>query len=85
MDKFVPNFEEGDDSIVRINAAFAEKFANKLKKKAIELNITEPKLLVPIEFRQLMFTLLSNYMNNITVLSREEIGCKAPIEIIDEI
>lgn len=85
LDKFVPNIEEGDDAIVRIDADFAEKFADKLNKKIKKLNIENPKLLVPMELRHVIFTLLCNYMNNITVLSREEIGYNAPIEVIAEI
>ena len=50
-----------------------------------QFNIDNPKLLVPLEFRHLIFTLLSSYLNNITVLSREEIGCNAQIEVISEI
>ncbi len=85
LNKFCPNFDENDDSIIRIDADFAEQLAEKINKKAKKLNIEAPKLFVPLEFRHLIFTLLSNYMNNITVLSREEIGCNAQIEIISEI
>ena len=85
LEKFMPNFDESDDSIIRIDAGFAEKLADKLLKKSAQLNIESPKLLVPLEFRHLIFTLLSNYMNNITVLSREEIGCNSQIEVISEI
>ncbi len=85
LEKFCPNFDENDDAIIRIDADFAEKLADKINKKVHKLNIENPRLLVPLEFRHLIFTLLSNYMNNITVLSREEIGCNAQIEIISEI
>ncbi len=85
LDKFTPDFDESDDSIIRIDAGFAEKLAEKLNKKITQFNIQNPKLIVPLEFRHLIFTLLSNYMNNITVLSREEIGCNAQIDIISEI
>ncbi len=85
LEKFTPDFDESDDAIIRIDADFAEKLADKLNKKINKLNIENPKLLVPLEFRHLIFTLLSNYMNNITVLSREEIGCNAQVEIISEI
>ena len=85
LDKFVPNIEEGEDSIIRIDADFAEKFADKLNKKIKKLNIEKPKLLVPMELRHIIFTLLCNYMNDITVLSREEIGYNAQIEVIAEV
>ena len=63
----------------------AEKLAEKLKQKIKQLDIENPKLFVPMEFRHLIFTLLSNYMNDITVLAREEVGCNAQIEILTEI
>ena len=85
LEKFMPSFEEDEDAIIRIDAGFAEKLAEKLNKYIKKFELENPKLLVPLEFRHLIFTLLSNYMNNITVLSREEIGCNAEIEIIAEI
>ena len=85
LDKFLPSFEEDEDSIIRIDAGFAENLAEKLNKKIKQLQIQKPKLVVPLELRHLMFTLLSSYMNDITVLSREEIGCNANLEIIAEI
>lgn len=54
-------------------------------KKAKQYDVTSIKLLVPMEFRHLFFTLLSNYINDITVLSREEIGCNYPIELLSSI
>lgn len=85
LDKFLPSFEESEDAIIKIDAEFAEKFAAKLDKKIKKLGIENPKLIVPLELRHLIFSLLSNYTNNITVLAREEIGCEVPIEIIAEI
>ena len=82
---FRSNFDESDDAIVSIDADFAETLAEKLSKKMSQLNVEYPKLIVPLEFRHLIFTLLSNYMNNITVLSREEIGCNAQLDVISEI
>ena len=83
LDKFI--FEEDEDAIIKIDADFAEKLADKLKKKMKKYNIEAPKLIVPLELRHLMFSLLSNYINNITVLAREEIGCTTPLEIIAEV
>lgn len=85
LDKLTPSFEEDDDAIIRIDAGFAEKLAEKVTKQAKQLEINSPKLFVPLELRHLIFTLLSNYLNNIVVLSHEEIGCNAKVEIIAEI
>ena len=85
LDKLTPSFEEDDDAIIRIDAGFAEKLAEKVTKQAKQLEIDSPKLFVPLELRHLIFTLLSNYLNNIVVLSHEEIGCNAKVEIIAEV
>ena len=85
LDKFVPSFEEDDDAIIKIDADFAETLADKLNKKIKKYNVDNPKLIVPLELRHIMFTLLSNYINNLTVLAREEIGCTTPLEIIAEV
>lgn len=85
LDTFMPSFEEDEDYIIKIDGDFAEKLAQKITKKAKTLGITEPIILVPLELRHLFFTLLSNYMPNITVLTREEIGCNFAIEIITNI
>lgn len=85
LDKFLPNFDEDDDAIIRIDADFAETLADKLNKQIKQHQVQNPKLIVPLELRHLIFTLLSNYMNDITVLSREEIGCHANLDIISEI
>lgn len=85
LERFVPNFDEDDDAVVRIDADFAECLAEKITKKASQLNITSPKLFVPMEFRHLIFTLLAHYINDITVLAREEVGCNCPVEILSEV
>lgn len=86
LNAILPSFEEGeDDFVVKIDSDTAEKLAEKISEKAQKLGINHPKLLVPLECRHLFFTLLSNYLNKITVLSREEIGCNYPIEVIANI
>ena len=85
LDAFMPSFEEDDDFIIKIDGDYAEKLANKIAKKANQLGLEEIKILVPMELRHLFFTLLSNYLNNIVVLTREEIGCNFGIEIVANI
>lgn len=85
LDAFMPSFEEDEDFVIKIDGSTAEKLAEKITKKAQQFSIEHPKLLVPMECRHLFFTLLSNYMHKITVLTREEIGCNYPIEIISNI
>ncbi len=85
IDELIPSFNDEEDFIIKVDGTFAEKLAKKIIKKSAQYNVDSPKVLVPIEYRHLLFTLLSHYMNDITVLSREEIGCHYPIEIIANI
>jgi len=85
LEEFAPSCEEDDSFVITIDSTFAEKLAQKIAKKAAQLGISAPILVVPLEFRQLFFTLLSNYLNNITVLTMEELGCNFKIEIAAEI
>lgn len=85
LDSFMPSFQEEEDFVIKIDGSMAEKLAEKITKKAEQFDIEHPKVIVPMEYRHLFFTLLSNYMNKITVLSREEIGCNYQIEIISSI
>lgn len=77
--------DETEDSLIKIDGELAEKLATKITKKAKKLNIYSPKLVVPMEYRQIFFTLLSLYMNDITVLAHEEIGCLYKLETLGEI
>lgn len=80
-----PNIEDEDNYMITVDGTFAETLADKINRKAVKYNISNPILVVPVEFRQLLFTLLSNYVSNITVLAIEEISCNCPVEIIDEV
>ena len=83
--ELVLDCDESDESIVKIDADFAQKLANKVKRKAKKMNIDYPKLMVPIEYRQILFSLLSLYLNNIVVIAQEEIGAIYKTEILGEI
>lgn len=77
--------EDNEDCLIKIDGELAEKIADKIIKKSKKLNIHSPKLIVPMEYRQIFFTLLSLYMNDITVLAQEEIGCTFKIDSLGEI
>lgn len=79
------NCEDGEDAVVKIDGDFAEKIANKLIKSCKKLGVHSPKLLVPMDYRQIFFGLLSLYMNDITVLAIEELGINTKVEILGEI
>ena len=80
----VEEIESGDE-MVRIDADFAEELAKKIANKARKFNLDIIKLIVPIDYRQLLFTILNNYLNEVIVLAREEISCNCRLEIITEI
>ena len=77
--------DETEDALIKIDGTLAEKLANKILRKCKKLNIYTPKLIVPMEYRQMFFTLLSLYINNITVLAQEEIGCTYKVDSLGEI
>ncbi len=85
IDSMAPDFDEDDNAIVRIDANFAEKLVAKIEKKAKQVGLSELKIIAPLEFRTLLFALLSNYFCDVTVLAREEIGCSATLEILGEV
>ncbi len=85
LTEIIVDFDESEDSLIRIDAELAERIANNIIKKSKKLGLYNPKLVVPMEYRQIFFTLLSLYINNITVLAQEEIGCHCKLDIIDEI
>lgn len=85
LEEMVVGFEDDEDSMIRIDASLAENISNKIIKKSKKLNVYNPVIVVPMEFRQIFFTLLSLYLNNITVLAQEELGCSFKIESLGEI
>ena len=77
--------DETEDCLIKIDGELAEKLANKITRKSKKLGIHSPKLIVPMEYRQIFFTLLSLYINDITVLAQEEVGCLYKIDSLGEI
>ena len=77
--------DESEDAIITIDGELAEKLASKIIKQSKKLKIYSPILVVPMEYRQIFFTLLSLYVNDITVLAQEEIGCLYRVESLGEI
>ena len=78
-------FDDSDDSMIKIDADMAEKIAKKIISKSKKLNIYSPILVVPMEYRQIFFTLLNMFINNITVLAQEELGYAYKVDSLGEI
>jgi len=77
--------DESEDCLIKIDGALAEELAQNLIKKSKKLGIYNPCLIVPMDYRQIFFTLLSLYINELTVLAPEEIGCAYRIDSLGEI
>ena len=77
--------DESEDCLIKIDGELAEKLADKIIRKSKKLGIHSPKLVVPMEYRQIFFTLLSLYLNDITVLAHEEVGCLFKIDNLGDI
>lgn len=77
--------DDTDDSIIKIDGEMSEKLADKIIKKSKKLGIICPKLIVPMDYRQIFFSLLSMYINNIVVLASEELGATYKIDSLGEI
>ena len=83
--EIVMNCDDSDESLIKIDSEIAEKLANKIKKKAKKLGIITPKIIVPIDYRQIMFALLSMFIPNIVVLAAEELGSSFKIDSLGEV
>ena len=80
-------FDSADDSdnIVRVDGSKIEKIALKLLKFAKENNLDNIILSVPIEIRHMVFIVLSQYINTLTVLAQEEVTNYYNFEVIGEV
>lgn len=84
FEKIIPRIEE-DDDVVRLDSEFVQKLADKIIKKVNDFNLEPPIIVVPMEYRQMFFAILSNYINDIVVLAEEEFGSEFMQEIVAEI
>ena len=75
--------EDETGEVIRIDAKYADKLAKKLSKLINKYDCTT--ILVPLEFRYLIYKMLSCYFNEVTVTCREEISFYAPIEVYEEL
>ncbi|HNW25945.1 MAG TPA: FHIPEP family type III secretion protein [Candidatus Gastranaerophilaceae bacterium] len=75
------------ETVIKIDGTKIEKIAKNIYKKAKSLNIDLENMVVltPLEARHMMFMILSQFVNNIKVLAKEEISNDFVVEIIDEI
>lgn len=76
-----------DDDIVRVDGRKVEKIAKNILKSAKENNIELNKIVIiaPFEVRHMVFIVLSQFIGNIKVVSKEEIINDYTVEILGEI
>ena len=85
LNMFRAQQEDNDDNIVRLEASKIETIVNKIEKVAEKENLDEIVLVVPMEVRHMIFMIFSQYMNNISVLAREEVTNYYNFESIAEV
>ena len=82
---FYINYDEGENDLVTVNGEYAEELAQSILKKSKKLGVKQPIIVVPLEYRHLLFSVLTLYINNIVVLAEEEIGCLFKVSIVGKI
>lgn len=85
LNMFRAQQEDNEDNIVRLEASKIEKVVDKIEKTANKLNLDNIILIVPMEVRHMIFMIFSQYLNNLTVLAREEVTNYYNYETIAEI
>lgn len=78
---------DSDNNIVRVDGAKVEKVSNSLLRKAKKFNfdIDNVIVLAPLNVRHVFFMIMSQFISEIKVISREEISSGYTIEVLDEI
>ena len=86
LDKIYSFFKEDEDeAIVRIEAGDVQDIVNKLNKLTKIKKITKPILVTPMDIRHMVFVILSEFTQNITVLAQEELVSDYNIKFIGKI
>lgn len=76
-----------ESDVIQIDGKKAEKLIKKINKKVKELEIDVESFVVlaPIEFRHMLYLILSQYIPNIKIVAKEEISSDYVLEVIGEI
>ncbi|MBR1776905.1 FHIPEP family type III secretion protein [bacterium] len=86
LDKIYSFFKEDEDApVVRIDANEIEEIADKLVKFARAKKITSPIVVVPMDIRHMVFVVLSEFVQNLTVLAHEELASDYNIKFIGKV
>ena len=77
--------EDNDEAIIRIDANDVQQIVNKVAKFAKSKKITKPILVVPLDIRHMVFVILSEFIQNITVLAHEELVSDYNVKFVGKI
>ena len=77
--------EEEEEAIIRIDANDVREIVNKVTKFMRTKKILKPILVVPMDLRHMVFVILSEFIQNLTVLAYEELVSDFNIKFIGKI
>ncbi len=78
------NGKKSEDNTIKIEGGKIEKIVKRIKEKAEEnkLSIKDISIVLPSNIRQIGFVILSKFLSEVTVISREELTNDYPINLI---
>lgn len=77
--------EDEEESVIRIDSSEVQDIAAKLVKLAKSKKITKPIIAVPMDIRHMVFVILSEFVQDLTVLAHEELVSDFDIKFIGKI
>lgn len=86
IDKVFSFFKEDEEeSIVRIEADDVQSIAEKVCKLAKTKKVANPILVVPMDIRHMVFVILSEFVQNLTVLAHEELVSDFDVKFLGKV
>ena len=77
--------EDEEESVIRIDSSEVQDIALKLMKLAKSKKISKPTLAVPMDIRHMVFVILSEFVEDLTVLAHEELVSDFDIKFVGKI
>ena len=82
---FFKEDEHNDEAIIRIDASDVQAIVDRLMKFVKSKKVTKPILVVPMDIRHMVFVILSEFVQDITVLAHEELVSNCNVKFIGKI
>ncbi len=79
------NQDNEDEAVIRIDASDVQAIADKIAKLIKTKKITKPILVVPMDIRHMVFVILAEFIQDITVLAHEELVSNCDVKFIGKI